>query len=124
MKNRYCRLNLSLKEFEVLNSYVSSIIDDIKYKDEEYSEDAREDIEILNNILKYVKHIKVSNKKFKAPQKANLTKISKSRSEIEKAYKDLKSENKKITIYSVAKEAGVAHQTAAKHIDIFEEGLV
>ena len=123
MKNIYCRLNLSLKEFEVLDSYVSSIIDDIKYKDEEYSEDAREDIEILNNILKNVKHIKVSNKKFNAPMKANLTKISNSRSKIQKAYEDLKSKNKKITIYSIAKEAKVAHSTAAKYIDIFKEDL-
>lgn len=124
MKNTYCRLNLSLKEFEVLDSYVTTIIDEIKYQDGEYSEDAREDIEILNNILKNVKHIKVSNKKFEAPKKANLTKISKSRSKIKKAYEDLKLENKKITIYSVAKKAKVAHPTAAKHIDIFKEDLV
>ncbi len=123
MKNIYCRLNLSLKEFEILDTYVASIIDEIEYQDGEFAEEAREDIGILNNILKNVKHIKVSNKKFEAPRKANLTKISKSRSKIQKAYEDLKLENKKITIYSISKEAEVAHSTAAKYIDIFKVDL-
>ena len=123
MKNIYCRLNLSLKEFEVLDTYVSSIIDEITEQDGEYAEDARENIEILQNILNNVKHIKVSNEKFEAPQKANQAKISNSRSKIQKAYEDLKSENKKITIYSIAKKANLAHPTAAKHMDIFKEDL-
>jgi len=124
MKNIYCRLNLSLNEFEILDAYVTTIIDEIEYRDGGCEMSDKEDINVLRNILKNVKHIKVSNKKFEAPKKANLSKISKSRAQIKKAYQDLKAENKKITVYSIAKEAKVAHSTAAKYIDIFKEDLI
>lgn len=120
MEKEYYRLNLSKQEFEILESYVSTIIDEIEDQDGDYINDHIEDIAILKNILNHVKQIKVSDKKLSAPKKANNTKISKSREKIKKAYDKLKSENKKITIYSIAKEADVAHQTAKKHMDIFK----
>lgn len=123
MKNIYCRLNLSLKEFEVLDLYVSSLIDEIEETDDDYSNDKLEDIEVLKNILNNVKHIKVSNEKSNATKNANKSKIDKSREKIKHAYEVLKKENKKITIYSIRKEAKVAHATAEKHKDIFEDDL-
>jgi hypothetical protein len=123
MQNIYCRLNLSLKEFEVLDLYVSSLIDEIKETDGDYSNDKLEDIEVLKNILNNVKHIKVSNEKSSATKNANKSKIDKSREKIKHAYEVLKKENKKITIYSIRNEAKVSLTTAEKHKDIFEDDL-
>ena len=123
MKNMYCRLNLSLKEFEVLDIYVSSLIDEIEETDDDFASEKREDIEILKNILQNVKHIKVSNEKSNATKNAHKSKIDRSREKIKTAYETLKKENKKITIYSIRKEAKVAHATAEKHKDIFEDDL-
>jgi len=124
MKNIYCRLNLSLKEFEVLDIYVSSLIDEIEETDDDFASEKREDIEILKNILQNVKHIKVSNEKSNATKNANKSKIGISREKIKSGYERLKKQNKKITIYSIRKEAGVAHTTAARHKDIFEDDLI
>jgi len=123
MENIYCRLNLSLKEFEVLDNYVSALIDEIEGQDSEYANEKKEDIEILKRILQNVKHIEVSNEKSNATKKAHKSKIEKSREKIKTAYETLKKENKRITIYSIRKEAKVAHSTAKKHRDIFEEDL-
>jgi len=123
MKNIYCRLNLSLKEFEILDIYVSSLIDEIEETNDDYTNDKLEDIKVLKNILQNVKHIKVSNKKSNATKNANRSKIDKSREKIRTAYEALKKENKKITIYNIRKEANVAHATAAKHKDIFEDDI-
>ncbi|MCF6331492.1 MAG: hypothetical protein L3I99_08130, partial [Sulfurimonas sp.] len=71
-----------------------------------------------------VKHIKLSNKKSNATKNARESKIKTSREKIKSTYERLKRENKKITIYSIRKEAKVAYATAAKHKDIFEEDLV
>jgi len=123
MENIYCRLNLSLKEFEVLDNYVSALIDEIEGQDSEYANEKKEDIEILKRILQNVKHIEVSNEKSNATKNAHKSKIDRSREKIKTAYETLKKHNKKITIYSIRKEAKVAHSTAKKHRDIFEEDL-
>lgn len=123
MENIYCRLNLSLKEFEVLDNYVSALIDEIEGQDSEYANEKKEDIEILKRILQNVKHIEVSNEKSNATKNAHKSKIDRSREKIKTAYETLKKENKRITIYSIRKEAKVAHSTAKKHRDIFEEDL-
>ena len=123
MENIYCRLNLSLKEFEVLDNYVSALIDEIEGQDSEYANEKKEDIEILKRILQNVKHIEVSNEKSNATKNAHKSKIDRSREKIKTAYETLKKHNKKITIYSIRKEAKVAHATAEKHRDIFEEDL-
>ncbi len=90
MKNIYCRLNLSLKEYDILDTYVSALIDEIEETNDEYSSDKMEDIKVLKNILQNVKHIKVSNEKSNATKNAHKSKIDKSREKIKVAYEALK----------------------------------
>jgi len=78
----------------------------------------------LKNILKNVKHIEISKKKKNATHKARETNKEKSIIKIELAYKSLKKEGKKITIYSIAKVANVSYSTAKKYVDIYKDELV
>jgi len=78
----------------------------------------------LKNILKNVKHIEISQKKKSATTKARKANKEKSIIKIELAYKSLKNEGKKITIYSIAKVANVSYSTAKKYIDIYKDELV
>ena len=78
----------------------------------------------LKNILKNVKHIEISKKKKNATNKARETNKEKSIIKIELAYKSLKKEGKKVTIYSIAKVANVSYSTAKKYVDIYKDELV
>jgi len=78
----------------------------------------------LKNILKNVKHIKVTDKKINATFNARNANKERSISKIENAYEVLKKNKKKITIYAIAKEAHVSHPTAKKYSYIFKNDLV
>jgi len=78
----------------------------------------------LRNIIENVKHIKVSDKKKNATSKARSVNREKSRKKVMNAYKKLKNDNKKITIYSIAKEAGISYPTAKKYMDIYEHDMM
>ena len=120
----YKRLDISNEEFEVLDTFVTALIDEIEEQDSDYAQDKLKDIKILKNILNNVKQIKLSKSKSTATDKARRTKTETSRRKIKNAYEALKKENKKITIYSIRKKANVAHSTADKHKDIFEADLI
>lgn len=126
----YYRYNLSKEENNTFRAEADYIIDlltnEIDGQDPDSEEYQELKVKILNlkNILNNVKHIKLSDNKINATEKARRVNKNRSRDKIKKAYEDLKFDNKKITIYSIAKKAKVAHPTAAKYIDIFKEDLV
>lgn len=78
----------------------------------------------LRNIIQNVKHITISDKKKNATSKARTLNREKSRKKVRMAYQNLKNNHKKITIYAIAKEAGISYQTAKKYQDIYEHDLV
>ncbi len=58
-----------------------------------------------------------TQKKIKATEKANIAKRKKSRDSITNAVNLLRFENKKITVYSVAKTASISYNTAKQYED-------
>lgn len=110
-------------ELDYLIELLEHDIDERNDNNEEYKESQKK-VLVLKNILNNVKHIEVSDKKIKATERARKVNKNRSRNKVQKAYEDLKLEDKKITIYSIAKKANLAHPTAAKHQDIFKEDLV
>ena len=101
------RLDLNLDEIILLKR----IITDVKVDDY--------DLEDFNSLIEKIenpKMIKRSKKKVKAAQKVALSKEDKSIEKIENAINILKLYNKKITVYAIAKEAGISYNTAKKHI--------
>jgi translation initiation factor 2B subunit (eIF-2B alpha/beta/delta family) len=118
--NEYYRYNITKDENETLTAgmrYLVAILG------KNLNQDSSKKIIDLKNILNKVKHIKLSDKKINATSKARSLNIEKSRKKIEKAYLKLIKQGKKITIYSISKEAKVAYPTAKKYLEIYEDNL-
>ena len=105
-----------------------SLIEALNYLIDKFSNEGDKEtldkISNLKKVLNNVKLIELSQKKTNATTKAVEVNKERSRSKIRTAYEKLKKENKKITIYTIAKEAKVSHPTAKKYIEIFQEDLV
>ena len=88
------------------------------------SQDSFNKIVDLKNILENVKHIEISEKKTNATEKARTVNRENSLKKVKLAYERLKKEGKKITIYSISKEAKISHPTAKKYIDVYKKDLI
>ena len=119
--NEYYRYNISKEENETLKAGIKYLLAVLS---KNRSQDSFNKIVDLKNILEKVKHIEVSDKKTNATSKARAVNIEKSLNKVRKAYVKLKQEGKRITIYSISKEAKISHQTAKKYIDIYKNDLV
>jgi hypothetical protein len=101
------RLDLNLDEIRLLREIIANAkVDDYNLKD-------------FNSLIEKIENpkiIKRSQKKTEAAWRVAAGKEDKSIEKIENAINILKLYNKKITIYGVAKEAGISYNTAKKHI--------
>ena len=118
--NEYYRYNITKDENETLTAGIRYLV---AILGKNLNQDSSKKILDLRNILNKVKHIEISDKKINATSRARSLNVEKSRKKIEKAYLKLKKQGKKITIYSISKEAKVAHPTAKKYLEIYEESL-
>lgn len=77
------------------------------------------DISLYNRLNEELKKsiLSCTPKKVKATNKANIVKRRKSRDAITNAVNLLRFENKKITVYSVAKTAQISYNTAKQYKD-------
>ncbi|MFK5936836.1 MAG: hypothetical protein QM497_00435 [Sulfurimonas sp.] len=119
--NEYYRYNITKDENETLTAGIRYLV---AILGKNLNHDSSKKIIDLRNILNKVKHIEISDKKINATSRARSLNIEKSRKKIEKAYTKLKKQGNKITIYSISKEAKVAHPTAKKYLEIYEDSLV
>jgi valyl-tRNA synthetase len=117
----YYRYNLTTMENKLLVEQLKSSIAQLKVIT---TDESLQKIQELENILKNVKHISVTNKKINATEKARKINKENSRKKIEKACKKLLDESGKITVYSVAKMAKVSYPTAKKYKDIYEKYIM
>ena len=119
--NEYYRYNITNDENETLTAGIRYLV---AILGKNLNPDSSKKIIDLRNILNKVKHIEVSEKKMNATYKARSSNREKSRRKIEKAYLKLQKQGKKITIYSISKEAKVAYPTAKKYLEIYKDSLV
>ena len=101
------RLDLDLNEINLLKKIITNAkIDNHNPK-------------YFNSLIEKIENpkiIKKSQKKTEAAKKVALNKEDKSIKKIANAIDVLKLFGKKITMYSIAKEAGISYNTAKKHI--------
>ena len=102
------RLDLKKNEFELLKEIFKNV--------DKIHEDDRKSWEGLFSKFHNPKIITKSIKKAEAAKKVALSKLDTSIQKIDNAINILKLYGKKITIYKVAKEAGISYNTAKKHI--------
>jgi len=81
------------------------------------------EIELVNGIIDKIeadRNKDVSSKKIKAVAKATQARTNKAKLKIEKALNMMRLENRPVSVYLVAKEAGVSYNTANKYAHIIE----
>jgi len=98
----------------VLKEYIEKI--DITEMYELHISTFNEIKEKINN----PKKIKISDKKYSAAKSATEARTKKAKDKIQNAINILRMQNKKITHYSIAKEAGVSYVTVKKYISLDE----
>ena len=84
------------------------------------------EIDCLNFIIEKIeadRNKKVSGKKIRAVAKATEARINKAKRKIETALNLMRLEGKAISVYLVAKEAGVSYNTANKYAYLIEPTL-
>ena len=117
----YYRYNVSKAENDTLTAGIKYLLAILS---KNRSQDSFNKIVDLKNILENVKHIEISEKKTNATEKARTVNRENSLKKVKLAYERLKKEGKKITIYSISKEAKISHPTAKKYIDVYKKDLI
>ena len=123
------RYNLSKEDNFVLQEEIKIMISLLKQKTALVSFGSKEYVDIskrivtLRDIVNNVKQIEVSKDKVNATLKAREQNRENSIKKIKNAYKNLLDNSRKITIYSISKEAAISYATAKKYREIFEEHL-
>ena len=117
MKNSeiaYYRLDLIDFEMDILQKYFNTINESKVYDEDKY---------YFNSLIEKIqnpKKIKLSYKKSSAALDATRARSKKAKDKIENAMNILRMENKKMTYYSIAKNAGVSYSTVKKYITLNE----
>ena len=109
------RLTLSSLEVEILKGALS------KVTFRNCKDLTKEELKILNRLEDYIfleEKKEPSEKLLKGIEKARNSRTKEAKRKIEKAISNLIFENKKLSVYSVAKEAGVSYNTVNKSEDI------
>jgi len=109
MEDIYCTYRLDLSEDEYEN-----LIKLLGDKPSEYGYIS------LNEKLHNPKKIKYSGKKAMAAEKATDVRTQRAKEKMQNAINILRMENKKITVYSIAKTANISYSTVKKYIDLFQ----
>lgn len=105
------RIDLDMYQLHILKKYINTL------------EVSEEDVIMFNEIKEKVnnpKKIKRSVKKLMATDKATEARTAKAKEKIQNAINILRMENKKITHYSIAKQAEVSYLTVKKYISLDE----
>lgn len=101
------RLDLTIQEYEYLQKLMNETVDKNYHS-----------FNTLNEKIQEKRIIKHSVKKSNATEIATKAREKKAKEKIENAINILRMEDKKITVYSVAKMAEVSYNTAKKYEDI------
>ena len=105
------RIDLDMYQLHILKKYINAL------------EVSEEDVIMFNEIKEKVnnpKKIKRSVKKLMATDKATEARTAKAKEKIQNAINILRMENKKLTHYSIAKQAEVSYLTVKKYISLNE----
>jgi len=105
------RVDLDYDLFQILKKYINISPDEI----------LEQDLIIFNEMRQKInnpKKIKHSSKKFWAAIEATDARTKKAKQKIQNAINLLRMQDKKITHYAIAKEAGVAYLTVKKYITL------
>jgi len=110
--NLIYRLDLDFNQFQQLQQYINKI-DNVSKEDLFYFNEMKE----IVNAPKKIKH---SAKKHTAVKTATEARTKKAKEKILNAINILRMEDKKLTHYSIAKEANVSYVTVKKYISLDE----
>jgi len=123
------RLDLNYYEFEILEKHMSALEKLYKEKYNQFKDDNtlkefyENDLISLNEIKEKInkpKKIKRSDNKIYASYKATQARTKKAKEKIQNAINILRMQDKKLTHYSIAKEANVSYLTVKKYISLDE----
>ena len=112
------RLTLNEEEYKTLQQLIASINE---CPDNLFDENKKTMLENISRRIELDAAKPISQKKKNATKEATLKRIKEAKNKISNAVNMMRFENKKITISSIALEAGVSYNTVKKYKDSINE---